>query len=112
MITIIVAFRHQTGKLKDLRDWLNNGNYQMIASTLGMREKYLGFYLIEGDPTYTIELHSATTNPNIIEELDNLNTENFTRGQTVMKLLWRYVDQTVPPRIRYQRAIHEPETKP
>lgn len=107
MITIIVGYRHRTGKLKEMRDWLSGGGYQMIASSIGSGEKYVGFYLIEGDPTYTIELHTTTSNPGVVEELEQLNTERFTRGQTVMKLLWRFVDQTVPPRVRFMREIHE-----
>ena len=36
-----------------------------------------------------------------------LNTDKFTRGQMAMKVMWRFLDQTVPPRVIFTRALHE-----
>ena len=79
----------------------------MIASACGPNERYIGIYMVEGDPSYTIELHTETDDPKVIEELDKLNTEQFDRGQTPLRILWRFLDPSFPPRVRFSRPLHE-----
>ena len=69
----------------------------MIASACGPNERYIGIYMVEGDPSYTIELHTETNDPKVIEELDRLNTEQFERGQTPLRILWRFLDPASRP---------------
>ena len=96
-IRIITSYRHKVGKLKELKQWLDTAGDQMIASACGPNERYIGIYMVEGDPSYTIELHTETEDPKVIEELDKLNTEQFDRGQTPLRILWRYLDPSLPP---------------
>jgi hypothetical protein len=106
-IRIITSYRHKVGKLKELKQWLDTAGDQMIASACGPNERYIGIYMVEGDPSYTIELHTETEDPKVIEELDKLNTEQFDRGQTPLRILWRYLDPSFPPRVRFSRPLHE-----
>jgi hypothetical protein len=107
MIRIITSYRHKTGKLKDLKQWLEGAGDSMIAAACGPNERYIGIYMVEGDPSYTIELHTETSDPEIIRELDRLNTEDFQRGQTPLRIMWRFLDPTFPPRVRFMRPLHE-----
>lgn len=106
-IQIVVSYKHQVGKLKELQEWLANSGAAMLASTWGSKESYVGVYMIEGDPTYSIEVRTETDDPNVIEELDKLNTEGFNRGKTAQTLMIRFIDQSVPPRIHFSRPLHE-----
>ena len=106
-IRIITSYRHKVGKLKDLKAWLAVSGHTMLAASCGPHERYVGVYMIEGDPSYTIEVHTLTDDPGVIEDLDQLNTPQFERGQTAMRLMWRFLDPTFPPRVRYARALHE-----
>ena len=108
-IRIITSYRHKVGKLKELKQWLANSGDGLIASSCGPNERYIGIYMVEGDPSYTIELHTETADPRVIEDLDQLNTEKFERGQTPMRLMWRFLDTAYPPRVRYTRPLHEPK---
>jgi hypothetical protein len=107
MIRIITSFRHKTGRLKDLKQWLDTAGDQMLVTACGPNERYIGIYMVEGDPSYTIELHTETNDPQIIEELDKLNTDKFERGQTPMRIMWRFLDTSYPPRVRFTRPLHE-----
>jgi hypothetical protein len=106
-ITIVVSYKHRAGSIKELREWLDGQGATMLANALGRNERYVGVYMIEGDPTYSIQLVTETDDPAVIEELEVVNSEKFQRGQTAMKVMWRFLDQTVPPRIYFTRALHE-----
>src|SRR5690242_8644689 len=95
-IEIVVSYKHQAGKLKEFQEWLQTSGHAMLSSTWGSKERYVGVYMIEGDPTYSIELRTATDDPKVIEELDKLNTEGFNRGKTAQTLMMRFLDMSVP----------------
>jgi hypothetical protein len=106
-IRIIISYKHRPGAIKELRESLNGGGAALLSAAYSRTEHYVGVYLVEGDPTYSIELHTETQDPAVLEELNLLNSEQFTRGQTAMKIMWRFLDQTAPPRVRLMRPLHE-----
>src|SRR3954469_5864743 len=106
-IGIVVSYKHRPGTLKEFQEWLAGPGAEMIAKACARDERYLGVYMIEGDPTYSIELRTETEDPSVIDELEVMNTEKLQRGQTAMKLMWRFLDQSVPARIHFTRALHE-----
>ena len=111
-IGIVVSFKHRPGTIRDLQEWLAGQGAVMLAGTCGPKERYVGMFMIEGDPTYTLEMRSETRDPDVLDELDLLNTEKLTRGQTAMKLMWRFLDQSVPPRVHFTRSLHEAAPAP
>ncbi len=111
-IEVVVSYRHRPGTIKEFREWLAGPGKAMLAAALGTHERYVGVYMIEGDPTYSIELRTATSDPDVLEELELLNTDKFTRGETAMKLMWRFLDQSIPPRVHFARALHEASPPP
>ncbi len=76
-IGIVVSFKHRPGTIRDLQEWLAGQGATMLASTCGPKEHYLGMFMIEGDPTYTLEMRSETTDPDVLDELDLLNSEKL-----------------------------------
>lgn len=111
-IQIVMSYKHRPGTIKEFQEWLAGQGAAMLSASCGSNERYMGVYMVEGDPTYTIELHTETTDPAVLEEFDALNSEKFTRGQTAMKIMWRFLDQSVPPRIHLSRALHEAAPRP
>ena len=106
-IGVIVSYKHRPGMLKELQEWLKGQGPAMLAAACGANERYIGVYMIEGDPTYSIQVHTETTDPSVLEDLELLNSTKFTRGQTALKLMWRFLDQSVPPRVHFIRPLHE-----
>jgi len=106
-IRVVTSYKHRPGMVKEFREWLASQGATMLAASCGPNERYLGVYMMEGDPTYSIQLHTETSDPAVLEELDQVNTPRFTRGQTAMKIMWRFVDQSVPPRVSLIRPLHE-----
>jgi hypothetical protein len=106
-ITIVVSYKHRPGSIKELKEWLDGQGAAQLLNGMGRNERYVGVYMMEGDPTYSIQLVTETDDPAVIEELEVMNTEKFQRGQTAMKLMWRFLDQTVPPRVHFTRALNE-----
>ena len=111
-IRIVVSYKHRPGLIKEFREWLEGQGATMLSSACGTNERYLGVYMVEGDPTYSIELHTETTDPDVLDELDVLNSPKFSRGQTAQKLMWRFLDQTIPPRVHFTRPLHEVAPSP
>ncbi|HMA37640.1 MAG TPA: hypothetical protein VKY74_24515 [Chloroflexia bacterium] len=111
-IGIIISYKHRPGLVKEFREWLAGNGAAMLASACGSNERYIGVYLMEGDPTYSIQLHTETSDPAVLEEFDVVNSEKFTRGQTAMKIMWRFLDQSVPPRVQLIRPLHEAAPRP
>ncbi|HUS17698.1 MAG TPA: hypothetical protein VM536_22105 [Chloroflexia bacterium] len=111
-IGIVMSYKHRPGSLKEFQEWLGGQGAAMLAAACGSAEQYIGVYMVEGDPTYSIELRTETTDPDVLEEFDALNTDKFTRGQTAMKIMWRFLDQSVPPRIHLTRSLHEAVPRP
>jgi hypothetical protein len=57
-IGIIVSYKHRPGMLKELQEWLKGQGPAMLAAACGANERYIGVYMIEGDPTYSIQVLS------------------------------------------------------
>ena len=112
-IGIVVSYKHRPGTVKEFQEWLAGQGAALLRAACGVNEQYIGVYMIEGDPTYTIQLHTATSDPDVLKEFDVVNSEKFTRGQTAMKIMWRFLDQEVPPRVHLIRPLHEaaPQSK-
>jgi len=111
-IGIIISYKHRPGTIKDFKEWLAGQGGTLLAATCGVNERLVGVSMIEGDPTYSIQLHTETSDPAVLEEFDVLNSEKFTRGQTAMNIMWRFLDQSVPPRVHLISSLYEAAPRP
>ena len=66
VIGVAVSYKHRPGTVREFREWCAAGRGH-AGHNLGPKERYVGVYMIEGDPTYSLELRTETSDPAVLE---------------------------------------------